>query len=334
MSQCGHHSCSKRPTYGVAGSTKREFCSQHAKEGMINVNNKRCIQANCTTIPSFAVAGSKKAEFCSQHAREGMIDVRSKRCSQRGCSTQPSSQQAPAAGGGGSGNSSGKIPGSSCAQQQGNEGFGGLRSKRCGRHGCTLQATYVSSQGNERAEFCAQHANDGILPAGIISGFGEYGIGGHAAGGAAAGVKRKQPSPPSPYALAMAGFSAGATGSAAATASSSGGSSSGTKRAALPTAPVMQFQPQVQPHSGRYTSGSGDSLQFRHHPSQRYLAEGPQFPPQPHERYLGGGGSQFRAQSAERYHIGGAGLTPVGAAGESGGYSDEIATVFDKEMPL
>ncbi|CAN0008436.1 unnamed protein product, partial [Pylaiella littoralis] len=30
--RCSHPGCSRRPTYGAAGSRKREFCSQHAKE--------------------------------------------------------------------------------------------------------------------------------------------------------------------------------------------------------------------------------------------------------------------------------------------------------------
>ncbi|CBJ28698.1 EsV-1-7 [Ectocarpus siliculosus] len=344
MSQCGHANCTKRPTYGVAGSKKREFCSQHARDGMVNVNNKRCIQPNCTTIPSFAAAGSKKAEFCSQHAREGMVDVRSRRCSQRGCNTQPSLGEA----------GSSKIPGACKAHAS--EGMVGLRSKRCARRGCTLRPSYVSGQGNETAEFCGKHANDEILAAGM---FGEYGDAGAtpAAAAAAAGAKRKQPPPIAPYELGMGrmvppGLSAGMAAR----------SDIPNKRTAvLPVAaaaaasvppPLMmpppfsaapQQQQQQQPNDTRYVKN--ESLEFRplSAPSNdRYLGAAESlahFRASPSERYmnnLGGGGGemqQFRPQQLspnDRY--GAAGLMPVGA--ESSAYSEEIAAVFDREMPL
>ncbi|CAM9675420.1 unnamed protein product [Ectocarpus sp. 8 AP-2014] len=384
MSQCGHANCTKRPTYGVAGSKKREFCSQHARDGMVNVNNKRCIQPNCTTIPSFAAAGSKKAEFCSQHAREGMVDVRSRRCSQRGCNTQPSLGEA---------GGSSKIPGACKAHAS--EGMVGLRSKRCARRGCSLRPSYISGQGNEKAEFCGKHANDEILAAGM---FGEYGDAGAAvaaaaAAAAAAGAKRKQPPPITPYELGM-----GRTVPPRLSAGMVARNDIPNKRTAvLPAAaasvppPLMmpppavfsaapQQQQQQQPNDIRYVMneslefrplsapsndrylGAAESLaHFRSSPSERYLMEGvnsssqqqqqqqqqqqlhfqPHQQPiqQPYGRYmnnLGGGGvemQQFRPQQLSPHdRYGAAGLMPVGA--ESSAYSEEIAAVFDREMPL
>ena len=40
-----HPACSKQPSFGVAGTKKRELCREHAMEGMVNLNNinsKRC----------------------------------------------------------------------------------------------------------------------------------------------------------------------------------------------------------------------------------------------------------------------------------------------------
>ncbi|CAM9993932.1 unnamed protein product [Ectocarpus sp. 4 AP-2014] len=387
MSQCGHANCTKRPTYGVAGSKKREFCSQHARDGMVNVNNKRCIQPNCTTIPSFAAVGSKKAEFCSQHAREGMVDVRSRRCSQRGCNTQPSMGEA---------GGSSKIPGACKAHASGT--MVGLRSKRCARRGCTLRPSYISGQGNQKADFCGKHANDQILTAGI---FGEYGDAGAAAASAAtlaaaaaaaaaAGAKRKQPPPIGPYELGMGrmvppGLSAGmaarsdipnkrtAVLPAAAAAASVPLSLMMPPPPAFSAAPQQQqqpndtryvknenleFRPLSAPSNDRYLGAAESLAHFRSSPSERYLMEGfnsssqrqqqqqqlhfqPHQHPiqQPHGRYmsnLGGGGGemqQFRPQQLspnDRY--GATGLMPVGA--ESAAYSEEIAAVFDRDMPL
>lgn len=370
-SQCGQAGCEKRPTYGLMGSKKREFCSQHAKKGMINVNNKRCIQPNCSTIPSFAVAGSKKAEFCSQHAMEGMIDVRSKRSgSQRGASSTN------AASGGG-----GKTPVSSSSERVSEEGpLGRLRNKRCGRRGCGKRPSYAppgAGGGENAAEFCDQHATDGILVGGVLRGLGEYRSGTGAAGagsraggkgaerysggGPLAGAKRKHSSLPFPPPAAAAAAAPPPAAAAAAAAlsyplttpeylqgsiadlsslssarSNSKRAAAGAAPAALPLAPpLMQFRP---PSNDRYSGG--ESFQFRPQASDRYLGgESPpqsaaplmqQFRPQSMERYaLGGGESsqQFRPQSSERYLGGTASTMPDG-------YSEDIASVFDKDVKL
>ncbi|CAN0506083.1 unnamed protein product [Ectocarpus sp. 12 AP-2014] len=381
MSQCGHAKCTKRPTYGVAGSKKREFCSQHARDGMVNVNNKRCIQPNCTTIPSFAAVGSKKAEFCSQHAREGMVDVRSRRCSQRGCNTQPSLGEA---------GGSSKIPGACKAHAS--ETMVGLRSKRCARRGCTLRPSYMSGQGNEKAEFCGKHANDQILGAGIFGEYVDAGAAAAAAAAAAAGAKRKQPPPVAPYELGMSrmvppGLSAGIAArsdipnkrtAVLPAAAAAAAAASVPPPLMMPPPPAfsaaphqqqqpndlryvknesLEFRPLSAPSNDRYLGAAESLAHFRSSPSERYLMEGVNsssqqqqqqqlhFQPyqkpiqQPHGRYmnnLGGGGGemhQFRPQQLspnDRY--GAAGLMPVGA--ESTAYSEEIAAVFDREMPL
>lgn len=40
----------------------------------------RCSHGGCTTGPSYGLAGTKKAKYCSKHAKEGMVNVRDKRC--------------------------------------------------------------------------------------------------------------------------------------------------------------------------------------------------------------------------------------------------------------
>ncbi|CAM9213411.1 unnamed protein product [Sphacelaria rigidula] len=40
--KCGHEGCFTKPSYGVAGSMNSEFCSKHARPGMVNVGNEKC----------------------------------------------------------------------------------------------------------------------------------------------------------------------------------------------------------------------------------------------------------------------------------------------------
>ncbi len=90
VKECCHRGCVKRPSYGAYGSTRAEFCAQHAKDGMIDVRSKRCGHRGCITRPSYGVNGTTKAQFCARHAEEGMVNVRSKRCGHEGCTTRPS----------------------------------------------------------------------------------------------------------------------------------------------------------------------------------------------------------------------------------------------------
>ncbi|CAM9522436.1 unnamed protein product [Sphacelaria rigidula] len=82
--QCGDEGCSKKPSYGVAGSKKAEFCSQHARGGMVNVRFQTCCSEGCSKKPSYGVAGSKNARFSPQHARAGMVNVVSYKSSKEG----------------------------------------------------------------------------------------------------------------------------------------------------------------------------------------------------------------------------------------------------------
>lgn len=45
---------------------------------MVHIYAKKCAGDGCSKQPSFGVAGSKKAKYCTEHALEGMIDVSAK----------------------------------------------------------------------------------------------------------------------------------------------------------------------------------------------------------------------------------------------------------------
>jgi len=48
---CGNHSCSKHPSYGVDGCNRREFCSEHRTDGMVDLKSKRCAHHDCNKLP-------------------------------------------------------------------------------------------------------------------------------------------------------------------------------------------------------------------------------------------------------------------------------------------
>ena len=60
---CGHKGCTKQPSFGVDGSSMKEFCSDHERVGVVNVAHKRCGHKGCTKQLSFGVKDSSTREF-------------------------------------------------------------------------------------------------------------------------------------------------------------------------------------------------------------------------------------------------------------------------------
>ena len=51
--------CESIARYGVRGSKTREFCSRHAPEGMVNMNDRLCIHGDCPKLPTYGQKGTK-----------------------------------------------------------------------------------------------------------------------------------------------------------------------------------------------------------------------------------------------------------------------------------
>ena len=62
-----------------------EYCAQHASDGMVNVESRKCRTEDCGKHPSFGVTGTKTAEYCAQHAPDGMVNVKSRKCKTKDC---------------------------------------------------------------------------------------------------------------------------------------------------------------------------------------------------------------------------------------------------------
>ena len=69
---------------------KKEYCAQHAPNGMVNVKSRKCRTQGCVKAPSFGVAGTKTAEYCAQHAPDEMVDIKSRKFGTQGCGKGPS----------------------------------------------------------------------------------------------------------------------------------------------------------------------------------------------------------------------------------------------------
>lgn len=50
------------------------FCKQHSIDGMINIKAKLCNEANCTKRSIFGYK-NKLSEFCSEHSKFDMINL-------------------------------------------------------------------------------------------------------------------------------------------------------------------------------------------------------------------------------------------------------------------
>jgi len=75
--RCNHDGCSEFASFGVQGTTTREFCGSHKGVGMVNIRRKRCVHSGCITTAVFGVEGTRITEFCARHKRKGMVDVKS-----------------------------------------------------------------------------------------------------------------------------------------------------------------------------------------------------------------------------------------------------------------
>ena len=47
-------SCKKQPSFNYDGQSKGMFCSEHKRDGMVDVKNSRCQYEDCKTTPIFS----------------------------------------------------------------------------------------------------------------------------------------------------------------------------------------------------------------------------------------------------------------------------------------
>ena len=139
--------CNIRPTFNIEGQTKALYCSQHKKDGMINVKDKTCIHEGCKTQPNYNIKGQTKALYCSQHKKDGMIDVIHKTCLE--CKKQPTY------------NIEGQTKSLYCATHK-KDGMINVISKTCIHKGCKTRPIY-NIEGETKALYCSQHKSEEMI---------------------------------------------------------------------------------------------------------------------------------------------------------------------------
>ena len=55
---CKEEGCNVRPFFNIEGEIKGLYCSQHKKDGMVDVKSKTCLE--CKKQPVFNIEGETK----------------------------------------------------------------------------------------------------------------------------------------------------------------------------------------------------------------------------------------------------------------------------------
>lgn len=80
--------CKKRASFNYADKEKAEYCKEHSKDGMMNINHKNdicqgrddCESPPCAVRASFGYTWERKVIMCRTHAKHDMINLVSYKC--------------------------------------------------------------------------------------------------------------------------------------------------------------------------------------------------------------------------------------------------------------
>lgn len=77
--QCRKKNCKKRHNFAFKNDPVSLYCSEHKKDGMININSKKC--KGCGTVtPTFNLPNHKECIYCVKCKKDNMINVKDERC--------------------------------------------------------------------------------------------------------------------------------------------------------------------------------------------------------------------------------------------------------------
>jgi hypothetical protein len=144
-----HEGCKKQPTYNNEGEPKALYCSEHKKDGMVDVNNKTCKHEGCKTRPTYNNECETKALYCSEHKEDGMVNVKDKMCIHEKCKTRPTY------------NNEGETKALYCYEHK-KDGMVNVTTNTCIHEGCKKQPTY-NNEGETKALYCYEHKKDGMV---------------------------------------------------------------------------------------------------------------------------------------------------------------------------
>ena len=141
--------CEKQPVYNKPEEKVGIYCSEHKKEGMVDVKNKRCIESGCEKQPAYNKPEERVGIYCTEHKKEGMVNVVSKRCMEVGCEKQPAYNKPE------------ERVGIYCSEHK-KERMIDVVSKRCIEVGCDTRPTY-NKEGEKKGIYCKEHSKVGMV---------------------------------------------------------------------------------------------------------------------------------------------------------------------------
>jgi len=146
---CIHENCKKQSVYNKECETKALYCSEHKKDGMVNLKNKRCIHENCKKYPIYNNEGETKALYCSEHKKDWMVDVKNKRCIHENCKKQSIY------------NKDGETKALYCSEHK-KDWMVDVKNKRCIYENCKKHPIY-NNEGETKPLYCSEHKKDRMV---------------------------------------------------------------------------------------------------------------------------------------------------------------------------
>ena len=143
---CIEENCTTQPCFNFKGEKRGIYCRSHAKKGMVDVKNHRCL--DCDTRANYNFEGEKRGIYCRSHAKNGMVDLKNIFCKENGCKIQANY------------NFEGEKRGIYCLSHAKN-GMKDVKNPRCIYEGCSIQPSF-NFEGNTKSIYCSIHALDGM----------------------------------------------------------------------------------------------------------------------------------------------------------------------------
>ena len=140
----------KIPAFNNEGESHGLYCSEHKRDGMIDVKSRRCAEDGCKKQPGFNFEGESHGLYCSEHKKEGMLNVTERRiCTEEGCKKRAFF------------NNEGESHGLYCSEHK-KDGMLDVITRRCVEDGCKKIPAF-NFEGESHGLYCYEHKNDGMI---------------------------------------------------------------------------------------------------------------------------------------------------------------------------
>ena len=144
--RCEYETCLYQALFGFEKDGKKKFCSEHSKDGMINLCSKKCIDCK-KKAPSFNWEGETSPIYCGDCKLDDMVNIRTIRCNK--CSTTASF------------NYEGFISPIVCKTHI-EPGMICVTKKPCQYSGCTVRPSF-NFEGQITPIFCQEHKDPNMI---------------------------------------------------------------------------------------------------------------------------------------------------------------------------